>query len=170
MGARVRLDGQYFRGSLSWVRPLHESGVFGTGQCVMLLLMSNLDFDGHGNATAWCPRSEMAETIGVSENAIREALKGLKSAGAIKVRTPGHKGVATVYYVLPGHPWPTSPFEKGGSGKTPQASKGGSRKAQRGVSEDLVGGSPETLPSLLTSEGVRDRASARPAPPDATTF
>lgn len=164
MGSKVRLDGQYFRGSVSWIRPLHESGAFGTGQCVMLLLMANLEFDGHGNATAWCPRSEMAETIGVSENAVREAMKGLKSSGAIKVRTPGHKGKATVYYVLPGHPWPTSPFEKDGSDRTTQR-KGGSRKACRGVSKDLVGGSSETLPSLLTSEGVRDRANARLAPP-----
>lgn len=154
MAANVRLDGQYFRGSVSWVRPLHESGAFGTRQCVMLLLMANLEFDGHGNATAWCPRSEMAETIGVSEVAVKRSVTRLIDAGALKVRTPGHNGKATVYYVLPGYPWPTTPLGKG----VPGSSRRGTRTGPEGAPSQVP-------PSLLTSEGVRARASARLAPP-----
>lgn len=154
MGSKVRLDGQYFRGSVSWVRPLHESGAFDTGQCVMLLLMANLEFDGHGNAMAWCPRSEMAETIGVSEVAVKRSVNRLIRMGVLKVRTPGHNGKATVYYVAPGFPWPTAPEKKG----VP-------RDSSRGTSEGPEGGTSKVPPSLLTSEGVRDRANARLAPP-----
>lgn len=159
MGAKARLGGQYFRGSVSWVRPLHESGAFNTRQCVMLLLMANLEFDGHGNATAWCPRSEMAEKMGVSEVAVKRSVSRLIDAGVLKVRTPGHNGKATVYYVLPGYPWPTMSLDKG----VPGTSRRGTQIGPEGVPSQVP-------PSLLTSEGVRDRASARPAPPDATTF
>ena len=139
-----------------WVTKMREMGVIGTSACVMLMLMSRMSFDGDGNAVSWYPRSEMAEEIGVSENAVREAIKGLKRSGALRVRERGRNGLATVYDVMPGSPWPE--LSRGVS----EEPKGGSHKTRKGGFAKPL---PNKGASPPNSTSVRDRASARLAPP-----
>lgn len=77
--------------------------------CVLFKLCERLDFDGHGNATAWRPRAEIAEELGLTERQVSGAAGRLVAKGVLSVKRPGHNGRATVYNVRPGKPWPSGP-------------------------------------------------------------
>ncbi len=80
---------------------------------ILLTLLERLDFDEHGNATAWQPRAVMAESLGLSERQVSDAVRRLREKGVISVKRPGCNGHATVYNVMPGKPWPAEPVRLG---------------------------------------------------------
>lgn len=117
-----RKAGPYSRTYGPWVDELAARGAGRLQLLVMACLCERLEFDHHGNASAWYPRAEMAERLGVPEKAVKEAVRGLKSKGLLKVKRSGHSGRATVYAVMPGRPWPDLKPAKGPHGNTPTGS------------------------------------------------
>lgn len=103
-GGRETRQGPYSRIYAPWVQSLPYMG--SRAWLVFLKLCERLEFDEHGNASAWYGRQEMAESLGLSERQVSEAVRQLTEKGALSVKTAGHKGRATVYNVMPGHPWP----------------------------------------------------------------
>lgn len=106
MSHRLR-TGPFSRLYGQWVDALAESGAGRLQILVILCLCERLEFDSHGNATAWYPRAELAERLEVSESTLHRAVSGLIGKKLLSVKRAGHKGRATVYNVFPGIPWPT---------------------------------------------------------------
>lgn len=116
-----RKAGPYSRAYGPWVDELAARGAGRLQLLVMACLCERLEFDRHGNASAWYPRAEMAERLGVSERSVKNAMQDLKSKGLLKVKHSGHRGRATVYSVFPGIPWPD---KRAPRSEAPKASKG----------------------------------------------
>ena len=89
-----------------WLDRLAGAGAGPLQTLVLLCLCERLEFDRHGNASAWYPRAEMAERLGMPESAVSKAVSGLIEKRLLSVKQAGHKGRATVYNVFPGTPWP----------------------------------------------------------------
>lgn len=96
--------GPYARLYGPWLKGLPPMGH--NEWCVLFKLCERLEFDGHGNASAWRPRAEMAEELGLTERQVSDAVGRLVAKKVLSVKRAGHNGWATVYNVLPGHPWP----------------------------------------------------------------
>lgn len=111
-----RISGGFERGApfstfyLGWIPELYREGALNLTSAVLLLLTTHLEFEEDGNgcgkAWAWCPRSEMAEFLGVGEDAISKAVSKLKKAGSISEKSPACRGHAAEYWVCPDTPWP----------------------------------------------------------------
>lgn len=142
MGDKVR--GPFARVHDSWVDEWARAGLGRTQLLVMLKLCERIEFDKNGNATSWYPRDEMAREIGLSEDAVRTAIKRLKSMGYLVTRKPGRRGAATLYVIMPHMRWPLS---RGVVDDHPNTRKGGHDDPHRGVVDDhplrnKEGGSP----------------------------
>lgn len=98
-------QGPYSRKHHSWIVELCHAHCGRIELLVMDALCERLEFDRWGNASAWYPRAEMAQELGLTENQIRDAVTGLKKKGLVKVKSQGHNGHATVYSIMPSHPW-----------------------------------------------------------------
>ena len=98
-----------------WVKDLPSLGR--NALRVMLTLWEVLDFDSHGNASAFYSRAKMADELNLTEAQITEAVRQLKNKGLLSVKYPGHNGSATVYNVFPGKPWPAKPRFKRNRGE-----------------------------------------------------
>lgn len=118
-----------------WVDRLAGAGAGRLQTIVILCLCERLEFDRHGNASAWYPRAEMAERLGVTGDAVHNAVSGLIEKRLLSVRRAGHKGRATVYNVFPGTPWPMQ------RGHTQQH-----QTPQRCCSEGFIGGTLSNTP------------------------
>lgn len=90
-----------------WLDRLAGAGAGRTQTIVLLCLCERLEFDSHGNASAWFPRAELAARLGIDEEAVSKAVSGLIKKRLISVKRSGHRGRATVYNMFPGTPWPS---------------------------------------------------------------
>lgn len=126
-----------------WVDRLAGAGAGRTQTLVILCLCERLEFDRHGNASAWYPRAEMAERLGVTSDAVHNAVSGLIEKRLLSVKRAGHKGRATVYNVFPGTPWPA---QRGHAQhhQTPQ----------RCCSDGFVGGTHSNTPKTYRGDGL----------------
>ena len=116
-----RKAGPYSRAYGPWVDELAARDAGRLQLLVMACLCERLEFDHHGNASAWYPRAEMAERLGVSERSVKNAVAGLIEKRLLSVKRAGHKGRATVYNVFPGVPWPDKRVPRS---EAPKSSKG----------------------------------------------
>lgn len=153
MGDKVR--GPFARVHDSWVDEWARAGLGRTQLLVMLKLCERIEFDKSGNATSWYPRDEMARETGLSEDAVRTAIKRLKSMGYLVTRKPGRRGASTLYVIMPHMRWPLS---RGVVDDHPNIRKGGHDGPHRGVVDDpplrnKEGGSPA---DAGTPQTVRD--------------
>ena len=73
---------------------------------VLAKLCERLSFDDYGNATAWRPRAEIADELGLELRQVSGAVRRLVKKKVLSVNRAGHSGRATVYNVMPGTPWP----------------------------------------------------------------
>ena len=115
-----RKAGPYSRAYGPWVDELAARGAGRLQLLVIACLCERLEFDHHGNASAWYPRAEMAERLGVSERSVKNAVAGLIEKRLLSVKKAGHKGRATVYNVLPGIPWPDKRVPRSEAPKAPK--------------------------------------------------
>lgn len=92
---------------LPWIKRLPPMG--DKEWRVLCWLFGHQQFDPYGNATASCPRAEMAEELGLTERQVSDAAGRLVAKKVLSVKCPGHNGHTTDYNVLPGHPWPSLP-------------------------------------------------------------
>lgn len=127
---------------LPWIQKCAELHLSNTQILVLLLLLSRLEFDDHGNAYAWYPREEMARELGKSDSTIKQATHVLLKKEVLKTKKKAFKGRCPEYYIFPGIPWPTV---KGSKPHTP--------KKEKGVSKPVLQGSKPHTP--LIKEGVR---------------
>lgn len=67
-----------------WIAAWSRMKLSGTQERVLLLLIEEMERDANGNFTAWRPRREIADILGLSEETVRQAIKGLKQKGAIQ--------------------------------------------------------------------------------------
>lgn len=125
-----------------WVDQLAGAGAGRTQTLVLLCLCERLDFDGHGNASAWYPRAELAERLGTTKESVSKAVSGLIEKRLLSVKRSGHKGRATVYNVFPGTPWPL--HRRHGEGH---------QKAQRYPQTGLVGTTHRDTPKTYIGVG-----------------
>lgn len=98
--------GPYSRVYGPWREAWTSAGISGRELGAMLALCEHLEFDAGGNATAWCSHDELAREWGCSTSNVRNVFSKLKSRGLVSVKAKGHRGLATVYRVMPGVPWP----------------------------------------------------------------
>lgn len=126
-----------------WVDRLAGAGAGPLQTLVLLCLCERLEFDRHGNASAWYPRAEMAERLGVPERSVGNAVAGLIEKRLLSVKRAGHKGRATVYNVFPGTPWPSQRY-------CPQQHQ----TAQRYCSGGVVGTAPSSTPKTYRGDGL----------------
>lgn len=83
-----------------------------------------------GTGTAWRPREDIAASLGITPDEVKNAMRGLKDKGCIAPLGPAHRGKAQVYRILPDCPV----FPKG-KGCAPDTSK----KDERGAPQPLKG-------------------------------
>lgn len=134
-----------------WLDRLAGAGAGRTQTLVLLCLCERLEFDSHGNATAWFPRAELAERLGVSDGAVSKAASGLIEKGLLSVRKTGHNGRATVYNVFPGTPWPLQRYHPQGdqnARRYPQTGLVGT--THRDTPKTYKGGRVDALPPAKT--------------------
>lgn len=106
------MAGPYARVYDAWLQEWVAAGIGSTQVFVMLKLCERLEFDRHGIAYSWYPRAEMAEELGLTDNALRHAVKRLVERGFLAVSESGHSGSATVYKVMPHVRWPRMKNQK----------------------------------------------------------
>lgn len=116
-----------------WLDEWARAGLGRTQLLVMLKLCERLEFGKHGHVYAWYPRDELAEELGLTETAIKRAVRRLIDMKMLKVQHPGHKSKATVYMVMPSIPWRDK--KRGTADGTPNDSKGYRDDAQRGTAD-----------------------------------
>lgn len=118
---------------------------------VLLKFLERLSFDEHGNAFAWYPARELAEELGLTERQIAKAVETLRNHKALAVKSAGHRGRATTYYVMPGIPWPKA---------APPMGSYKAQTAERSPSEGPIAPPPTGTPKTYRG----GRADARPHP------
>lgn len=87
--------GGFARVPIGSLPALVGSGVLSVQGAVYLCLLRWAKPDG----TAFCPRRSVAGTLGITEQAVSNAVKSLIRKGAVEVVSRGHNGRATVYRV-----------------------------------------------------------------------
>lgn len=130
-----------------WVDRLAEAGAGRLQTLVLLCLCERLEFDRHGNASAWYPRAEMAERLGTTESALHNAVSGLIEKRLVSVKNAGHKGRVTVYNVFPGIPWPSQ-----------RCHVQNHQSAQRCCSDGFVGVTHSNTPKTYKGDGLTPAA------------
>lgn len=155
---------------------------------VLLMLFTYAGEDG-GGLWASCPRSRIAETLGVTEDQVKSAVGLLKKKGVVTVAESGHNGRAGVYRVHaagchvgsgPGHyptgvgcypgTYPTDLGSGAGPYPTERAAEAESRVVPSNRPYSPVGSGPGPYPKRTSKEVLYRDASSRghgdPAPCD----
>lgn len=116
---------RFARAFVPWIAEWSRAGLSGTQERVMLLLATHMERGGDGQYTAWMPRSEMAEVLGVSELTVRDAIQKLKRKGMLKMLGGAHCGRAQKYVLMP--------TGKGYAQRLPIKEKGCAEELKKGV-------------------------------------
>lgn len=107
-----------------WIAAWSRMKLSGTQERVLLLLMAGMERDANGAYTAWRPRREIADILGLSENTVREAIQALKRKGIIEPIGPSHAKCCQRYKIMP--------RKKGGLQTPPIIEKGWSTGSKKG--------------------------------------
>ncbi|OUO46005.1 hypothetical protein B5F79_08645 [Olsenella sp. An285] len=140
-----------------WLDRLAGTGAGRAQTLVLLCLCERLEFDKHGNATAWYPRAELAERLEVTEDSVSKAVSGLIEKRLISVKRTGHKGRTTVYNVFPGIPWPSQRCHGEGHQKAqryPQTGCVGT--THRDTPKTYIGGGSEPSPYKTVLQQLKE--------------
>ena len=114
---------RFARAFVPWITEWADAGLSGTQERVMLLLIANMESMGGGRFKSWCPRAEMASALGVSEDAIRKAVRVLIAKGMLKRIGNAHNGKVQQYQIMP---------PKGGTTVPPSLREGGTSVPRKG--------------------------------------
>lgn len=132
-----------------WIAEWSRLGLSGTQERVLLLLIMNMERDANGEYTAWKPRREISEMLGLSERQVRKAVDALKAKGAIEVVGKSHSGCCQRYRIMPkkGAPHRVPIYEKG----SPERDKKGPLEGPKRV--PLSGGPTRSIEGASPSYG-----------------
>lgn len=131
---------RFARAFVPWIAEWADAGLSGTQERVMLLLIANMESMGGGRFKSWCPRAEMASALGVSEDAIRKAVRVLISKGMLKRIGNAHNGKVQQYQIMP---------PKGGNNSTPIIEGRGYQRSQKGGNSVPIKGGTAVPPNRL---------------------
>ena len=99
----------------SWNAELVARGASGREFAVFAALIQfKVERLPDGTGKAWRPKEDIAASLGMTPEAVKSALRGLKEKGCIRPLGPAHRGRAQVYQIMPGCPI----FPKGKECKT----------------------------------------------------
>ena len=79
------------------IRPLMEAGVLTRQGAVLQILLLHRFAGKHGATWMSYPRERIADELGVGEETVRKAIKGLLQKGVVRTVVMGYKGKASVY-------------------------------------------------------------------------
>jgi DNA-binding MarR family transcriptional regulator len=130
---------RFARAFIPWVSAWSEMGLSGTQERVLLLLISNMEPDGHGGFTSWYPRAEMANVLGLSEVTVKNAINALIRKDAIRRLGKSYRGRAQKYVIMP--------RSKGVVTSNPNHSERGYSGGPNGVATTVPKGLPTATPS-----------------------
>lgn len=128
-----------------WIAEWAKAGLSGTQTRVLLLLIANMEESANGQFTSWRPRAEMAEILGVSEYAVRNAISALSNLGMIKKVGKAYNGKAQKYIIMP--------KPKGYTSSNPINDKGYTSRVRKGTRRSVLKGTPVVYPTR-TLEGA----------------
>lgn len=134
----------YTRLYARWNAELVARGASGR-ECAVFAALTQFKVEGlpDGTGKAWRSKEDIAASLGLTPDAVKAAMRGLKDKGCIRPLGPAHRGRAQVYQVMPGCPVFTK--GKGRSTDTP-------KKDKRGASQTPKGCAPDT--PIRRKEGV----------------
>lgn len=118
-----------------WLAECARAGVSGTQYQILLKLCQFLHFDERGRTYGSCPRKQLADELGLSENTVKQATARMVKKGVLGIKRPGYRGYVTEYWIFPGVPWPKCKG-KGVHTNTPNGAKGVSTGIPMGVHTD----------------------------------
>lgn len=84
-----------------WVDRWAEMGLSARQMQVLLKLITVMERQPNGEYRAARSRSDIAESLGISEKAVKNTIQALKERGAIKPIGPSHPGKAQTYVIMP---------------------------------------------------------------------
>ena len=156
----TRLGCTYARVPHSVIAGAHGLGM-PTCWAVLMELFAYAGEDG-GGLWASCPRSRVAETLGITEVQVKNAVDRLKRIGIISVRDKGRGGRATVYRVnaSPG----TYPDSVNASPGTYPELEADVERVSRNLPWEAVNASSGAYPKRTSKEVLNNGASLGEAP------
>lgn len=128
----------YARAFIPWIAEWHASGLSGTQERVMLLLVSRMGRDSNGWWTSVFPRSEMCSVLGISDKTAKDAVRKLKEKGLISPVGKSHNGTAQRYRIMP--------RSEGVAYDGPQKNKGVAETVRKGWPERYERGTSTATP------------------------
>lgn len=123
----------------------------------MLMLIMNMESDSRGEFSAWRPRREVADMLGLSERQVRKAVDALKAKGVIEIVGKSHSGCCQRYRIMPrkGHPQRDPIQEKGSPERAKKGPLGGPKRGP------LTGDPTRSVEGATTAPSTEGRSSAR---------
>lgn len=157
---------QFARAFEPWIDRWAEMGLSARQLEVLLKLITYMERNSRGEYVTSRPRADIAESLGISEEAVRSAINGLKKHGALKSVGSSFSGRTQKYVIMPsdsgGKGLPRITEKKGGrippKGVSDSTEKGGRIPPIRGAESDTPTRQLEGATTAPSSEG---RSSAR---------
>ena len=139
---------QFARAFIPWIAEWSKMGLSGTQTRVLLLLASRMEQDEMGHWTAWFPREEMADTLGLSERTIRRTVRILVEKKAISRVGKAYNGIVQKYKIMPAYKGVPimSPFKEGVPIMSPFKGERGAQSGRKGVPEKAIKGDTPGTP------------------------
>lgn len=125
----------------AWIAELVARGASKSEWAVFCLMAQFQDPGPRGTVRAWRPVKEMAAASGMSDAAVRRAVRGLKEKGLVRPIGKAHRSRAQLYEIMPGASvnvserdaeTATHSVSKGGQGGTPNGEKGVPTRSAKG--------------------------------------
>lgn len=140
-----------------WIAEWSKLGLSGTQERVLLMLIMNMESDSRGEFSAWRPRREVADMLGLSERQVRKAVDALKAKGVIETVGKSHSGCCQRYRIMPrkGHPQRDPIQEKGSPERAKKGPLGGPKRGP------LTGDPTRSVEGATTAPSTEGRSSAR---------
>lgn len=140
-----------------WIEVWSEIGVTAREMQVLLMLIVSMERQAGGDFIASRPRADIAQALGISDNAVRCAIKSLRSKKILKPIGSSHPGWTQRYVVMPmdgaGKNVRITVPNNGGSSKTHQNNNGGSTSTKMGGPTPPIWG-VESDPPTRSEEGA----------------
>ncbi|OFK23304.1 hypothetical protein [Olsenella sp. HMSC062G07] len=119
--------GRFARVPVTWIRGALANGALTNQAAVLLLLCSWLREEG-GRSWSGFPREYMAQTLGISERAVSEAVKALVKKGALEHWRGGRGRMASDYWLMPNSEQPDFGSAEGATKKRSGRDEGTTKK------------------------------------------
>ena len=133
---RVSKQTRFARAFEPWIDRWAELGLTARQMQVLLKLIASMERQASGDFIASRPRADISQSLGISDDAVRHAIKGLRSKGVLKPIGSSHPGWTQRYVVMPmdgaGSGLPKIVVRNGGQETAHHSKNGGPSSAEMG--------------------------------------